>query len=164
MSFLNKIFSTGVKDLVGGIGDVVDKFVTTKEEKALLKLELNKVTHQHEISLRELAIEEEKIANERESELNDRIKSLEGTASDLKQFGWIGSVVVFLRGLQRPVWGFGTIYMDFMVFSGKWKIPDDDQLKSAFWIINLIVLVFLFGERAIKNVAPLIKEFFDKTK
>lgn len=57
--------------------------------------------------------------------------------------------------------------MDFMVFSGAWKIDEfvkivgnntiGTNIESAFWMINFLVLGFLFGERAMKNVLPLFK-------
>lgn len=95
------------------------------------------------------------LAQEAQAEFNKRIAELEGTASDLTKFGLLGRLVVFVRGCQRPVWGFATLYMDFMWFSGRWAELSQQQ-ESAFWIINLLVLGFLFGERAIKNLMPLI--------
>lgn len=148
-----------VKEITGA----VDRFVFTKGEKAeneiekeKLKQELIKVLHNQEMELQRLILEADK-------EFNDRIKSLEGTAADLKQFGWIGKIVIFLRGLQRPLWGYAIIFMDYMVFSGTWALDPDDKTKSsAFWIINFLVLGFLFGERAVKNVAPLVEKFLTK--
>jgi hypothetical protein len=52
--------------------------------------------------------------------------------------------------------------MDFMVFSGQWPLTGSTtqnaanslDLQSAFWVINFLVLGFLFGERAMRNVMP----------
>ena len=41
--FLSKIFSSGVGDAVEKVGGVLDKFITTKEEKAEALNEINKV-------------------------------------------------------------------------------------------------------------------------
>ena len=41
--FLSKIFSSGVGDAVEKVGGVLDKFITTKEEKAEAVNEINKV-------------------------------------------------------------------------------------------------------------------------
>ena len=41
--FLSKIFSSGVGDAVEKVGGVLDKFITTKEEKAQALNEINKV-------------------------------------------------------------------------------------------------------------------------
>ena len=148
-----------VKEITGA----VDRFVFTKGEKAeheidkeKLKQEITKILHNQSMELQRFTLEAEK-------EFNDRIKALEGTATDLKQFGWIGKIVIFLRGLQRPLWGFAIMYMDYMVFSGAWELDATDKTKSsAFWIINFLVLGFLFGERAVKNVAPLVQNFMAK--
>jgi len=149
-----KILSILGSNVIDKVANVVDRFVTTKEEKELLKIEMQKILHLQEM-------EGQKFALEAEHEFNNRIKELEGTAKDLQQFGWIGRIVIFFRGLQRPLWGYGVAYMDVMVFSGKWML-EDQEIKSAFWVINFLVLGFLFGERAIKNVAPLIKEIIKK--
>jgi hypothetical protein len=62
-----------------------------------------------------------------------------------------------LRGAQRPIIGYGTMYVDYMVFSGMWKLPDG-PVTNAWFLSNALVLAFLFGERAIRNVAPLITD------
>jgi len=50
------------------------------------------------------------------------------------------------------------MYMDVMWFSGKWSGLTDQQ-ESALWVINTLVLGFLFGERAVKNVMPFMTQF-----
>tara|TARA_B100000900_G_C20538618_1_gene699411 strand:- start:85 stop:546 length:462 start_codon:yes stop_codon:yes gene_type:complete len=42
MSILNKIFSSGVKDLVDSVGGAIDKIHTSAEEKELIKSEIKK--------------------------------------------------------------------------------------------------------------------------
>jgi hypothetical protein len=100
-----------------------------------------------------------RIVNEERAEFNQRIQEMEGTANDLKSISFFGPIVIFLRGCQRPVWGYATLYMDFMVFSGRWKELSEMQ-ESALWVINLLVLGFLFGERAVKNIMPLVAQYF----
>lgn len=134
--------------------DVIDRFVQTKEEKAEAMLLLKEITHRQQLEVAQLEFEAEK-------ELNNRIKDLEGTAKDLNQAGIFGKFILFLRGAQRPLWGYGVAFLDYMVFSGRWAI-ETDELRSSFWVINLLVLGFLFGERAVKNVAPLILKNLNK--
>lgn len=43
MSWLTSLFSSGTQGIVSGIGDVVDRFVTTGDEQNAMKLELEKV-------------------------------------------------------------------------------------------------------------------------
>jgi hypothetical protein len=156
MSIWKKLSSLfGGDGPVQGIADVVDQFVHTKEEKAALKLKLKELEHTR-------AMEAQRIALETDAEFNQRIKDLEGTGTDLRQAGFPGRVVLFLRGAQRPLWGFLVMVMDIMVFSGRWSLPPNSQLESAFWVVNFLVLGFLFGERALQNVLPFFKQLKEK--
>lgn len=96
-----------------------------------------------------------------EQALTQRIKALEGSAADLKQIPILGSLVLFLRGCQRPLWGFATLYLDWLWFA-QWTLTEKQE--SALIAINLLVLGFLFGERAVKNISPFIAEIFRARK
>lgn len=93
-----------------------------------------------------------------QTEFDQRIKDYEGTASDLKSVPYLGALMLFLRGSFRPLFSYGTAYVDLKVFSGAWTLTDAD-LKSTFWIVNVLVLGFFFGERALQNILPLLKQF-----
>ncbi len=151
MSLFQKLSAFIGDGFLKDVGNVVDKFVTTKEEKEEMKRLMADLVHKQELELQKFSLEAEQ-------EFNQRIKDLEGTAKDLNQSGWLGKIVIFLRGAQRPIWGYFVGFMDIMVFSGKWNISNNDQFESAFWVINFLVLGFLFGERAVKNVTPLVSE------
>jgi hypothetical protein len=147
--------------LTGGLGEkIVDGIQAyfppdmSPTEKANLELAVKQQATTAALALHQAAQEERQ-------QFNERVKQLEGTASDLQQFGFLGKVIVFLRGCQRPVWGYLTLYMDLMWFSGKWHDMSELQ-ESAFWVINVLVLGFLFGERAIKNVMPMINQFIER--
>lgn len=99
-----------------------------------------------------------------QSEIDQRIMDMEGTASDLKAIPIIGPIIIFLRGMQRMLWGFGVLFMDFMVFSGEWKILPESRQDACFLLVNILVLSFLFGERAMQNVAPLIERLMAARK
>lgn len=161
------VFAKVASFLSGGIGGkIVDKVLSqfpdklSDAEKAQVAAAITEATREHEIELLSLA-------KEQDEQFNRRMISMEGTAKDLQQFGFLGKAIVFLRGAQRPIWGYGVLVMDFMVFSGQWKLTEhvkvvDDSalglnIESSFWVINFLVLGFLFGERAIKNIAPLVK-------
>jgi hypothetical protein len=119
-----------------------------------------------ELKMKELDTQMEQVVAKAENDaanlLNQRIAEYEGTASDLKAIPFFGPIMIFLRGLQRPVWGFATLYMDFLWFA-EWATLTEKQ-ESALMIINVLVLGFLFGERAIKNVMPLITKLFEAKK
>lgn len=169
---MSSVFSKVLNFVSGGIGEELVKGIMDRipnklneHEEANLKLAVMEATRQHELKMYELAVEDEK-------EFNERIKELEGTGRDLRQAGWLGRVVLFFRGLQRPIWGYMVLVLDFMVYSGKWNLQEitggnpeiQSQLMSAFWVINLLVLGFLFGERAMKNVLPFFKDTIGKIK
>lgn len=99
-----------------------------------------------------------------DQEFNSRIKDMEGTAADLKTIPIIGHIIIFVRGAQRPIWGLFTLYADYMYFSKKWDFSQDSDAEARIMllVINVLVLGFLFGERAIKNVLPFLKEVFGK--
>ena len=112
-----------------------------------------------------------KIASVRlENDIEDTIEKLSKTTKDLEKIPFLGSVGMFLRGMQRPVWGFALLYIDLNVLSGTWPILKkgatdiamNDTVASAFWFINILILGFLFGERAARNVVPMINKRFGK--
>ncbi len=150
MSF-SKIASTLVNTLSGGLADTLYDAVKTYfppdmtlEQKGKIYMELQRLEqekrHQADTALLKA-----------EQAITERVSQLEGTAKDLKTLPIIGHLVLFARGCQRPIWGFFTLYLDYQWFT-RWNLSEQQQ--SALIVINLLVLGFLFGERAIKNVAP----------
>lgn len=101
-------------------------------------------------------------ANEAERLINERIAAYEGTASDLAKIPFLGAIMLFLRGAQRVVWGFATLVMDWMWMT-EWSMLSPKQ-EGALYVINFLVLGFLFGERAIRNVMPVLIELFKQQK
>ncbi|CAH0533554.1 hypothetical protein VST7929_01424 [Vibrio stylophorae] len=154
-----------VLDFLGsGVAETVVKsvqryFPPTLSEKERMAIEnaIRESARAHELKLIALAQAEQQA-------FEHRLVALEGTASDLKHFGVLGQLTVFLRGLQRPLWGFFVLYLDYQVFiQGRWPalaVSAESELgldiQSAFWMINFLVLGFLFGERAMRNVLPLL--------
>lgn len=148
-------FTGGGSDAATSIGTGLVKAIEdyfppnmTPEQKANIQLAADNFGLQKTIQLAALTAAAEK-------ELDDRIAMYEGSASDLKAIPILGPIMLFLRGAQRPVWGFATIYIDYAVFSGLWKLTDP-TVGNAFWILNTLVLGFLFGERAVTNIMPYV--------
>lgn len=157
MGLFDKVADLFGGNLVSSVLQTVEKYLPpdmSPQEKAAMSLELDR-----------LAFEKQKQADiailEAEKSLTDRISLLEGTATDLRAVPFIGPLMLFARGIQRPVWGFAVLYGDYCWFSGKWAALGEQQ-ESALWLINLLVLSFLFGERAVANIAPIVSEFIDK--
>ncbi|GAB6043318.1 hypothetical protein [Endothiovibrio diazotrophicus] len=150
---INKIADVATGGLADTVLDAVKTYLPpsmSATEKSNLKLALEKLAMERERNTAAAITEAERV-------INERIAQYEGTASDLRAIPIIGPILIFVRGCQRPVWGLSTLYMDLQVFSGAWAV-DEQRLMSALWIINLLVLGFLFGERAVKNLAPLITQ------
>lgn len=100
--------------------------------------------------------------NDAAAQLDQRIKEQEGTASDLKAMPILGTLVLFLRGLQRPLWGYATLYLDIVwLFKVERLTPTQEHTLT---IINFLVLGFLFGERTLKNLEPLLVKLFGKDR
>lgn len=121
-------------------------------EKAELQLKISQIEHEREMQLKEHLFKADQ-------EFNNRIKEMEGTAKDLLAMPILGRFILFLRGLQRPLFGFAVFYWDWMVFSGDWVIADNSKTELTFFIVNILVLGFLFGERAVQNVLPIANQF-----
>lgn len=159
MNLLDKVANLFGGGLVDSVLKTVEKYLPpdlSPNEKAAMELELQK-----------LAFEKQKQADEimadAEKRVTERISLLEGTATDLRAIPWLGPIMLFLRGAQRPVWGFAVLYSDLMWFSGKWGTLTQQQ-ESALWVINLLVLGFIFGERAVANIAPIIGDIMTKRR
>lgn len=163
MSFFDGILNavTGgagglASEIIGAVKDYLPPDLSP-EKKAQMALDLDR-----------LAFEREKAVNaaiaESEKAINDRIASYEGTASDLKAVPILGPLMLFVRGSARPIIEYATLYMDYEVFSGAWTLVPGSQMAGAFYAINLLVLGFLFGERAVKNVAPFITDMISAKK
>jgi hypothetical protein len=158
MSLLTKITDVVGGSLFGSVKELITDYFPpdmSPEKKAELQRKIDEMEFKKQIAILEAAADAEKT-------LNQRIAEQEGTASDLKQLPIVGRIVLFLRGLQRPMWGFFVMYIDFEWFT---KAPTyTEQQQSALIVINLLVLGFLFGERTITNLKPLIVEVFGRGK
>lgn len=153
MSFLTELANVAT----GGLGQVVMDGIKayfppnmSEEQKANIQLTLQNIELQR-------AAQFSAAQHVAEEDMNARIAMYEGSAADLKAVPYLGALMLLLRGAQRPVWGFVAIYFDYGVFSGMWKL-EDQMVSNAFWVVNFLVLGFLFGERAIMNVMPFITQ------
>jgi len=168
-----ELFSKIMGILGGSVLETATEFINerwppdmSEAQKAEMNLVLKQFDDKERQREHERVIAINKITNEAEEQFNQRIKALEGTASDLKTIPIIGSVIIFARGVQRPIWGFGTLFLDYKIFSGSWNVQlvSVNEGVSAITpegfcliVINFLVLGFLFGERTLKNLLPLIR-------
>jgi hypothetical protein len=136
------------------VGFIRDRFPAKLSEAELAEIEAE--ADRRDMDKKERA---EEWAAQQEQRFFDFTRDMEGTASDLKQVPFLGPIIIFLRGAFRPVFSYFTMYLDYRWFvhdTSKWT----EQQMTAMIVINLIVLVFFFGERAVKNLAPLIARVF----
>lgn len=120
----------------------------SEQQKGQMKIVIKDLLHKQ-------AMDIASVAQEDEAMFNKRTVDLEGTAADLKSIPYIGGLIIFLRGAFRPLFSYMTAYMDYIYFTtdtSDWT----EQKQTLLIVINLLVLVFFFGERALKNVMPLI--------
>lgn len=156
MSKLLDFISCGMgSEIVKGVASFVKgQFPDKLSESDQLQIQM-KVTEIANAQINKAA----ELAGAETAEFNDRIKSMEGTAVDLKAIPLLGPIMLFLRGAQRPVWSMATMYFDMLWFKGS---VFTEQQSTALIVINSMVLGFLFGERAIKNLEPLLIKVFAK--
>jgi hypothetical protein len=150
---LKSVANIATGGLASAVSNLVMKYAPPEmspEQKAQMALDATR-----------LELDRDKATNDAvrdaEAAINERIKLYEGTATELAQLPVLGPIMVFLRAAQRPIMGYATMFLDYMVFSGAWKLTAGTQ-ENCFWFINALVLTFLFGERAIKNVSPFITD------
>ncbi|XPV75189.1 MAG: hypothetical protein ACNI27_11150 [Desulfovibrio sp.] len=154
MGFLD-LFTGGAGGVLGTIADTVKDYFPpnmSEAEKAKLEMQIRDAAHKKEKELMELAAQAD-------AEVTRRAALLEGSAEDLKSLPFVGRIIIFMRGCQRPVWGFAALYMDWMWFT-EWANLTDRQ-EIALIAINILVLGFLFGERTVKNLMPLFTKLLE---
>ncbi|MFW5487372.1 MAG: hypothetical protein ACNI3A_02950 [Desulfovibrio sp.] len=153
MSFFSTITDFFGGDVVETIADTVKSYFPpsmSEAEKAELSARITEAEHKRERELMAMTMKAD-------HEVTERAAQLEGTAKDLAALPVVGRLILFLRGCQRPVWGFATMAMDWLWFT-EWKL--DEQQQTALIVINVLVLGFLFGERTVKNLQPLLVQIF----
>lgn len=154
----------GVLDKLGGllggglgskIADIVGSKIENKAEAENLRLQIEQAIGQraHELQLAELEAD-----RETERMFNERTIAMEGTASDLKSVPVLGAIVLFLRGAYRPLFAYFVAYLDFVYFVTGMAWTETQE--SLLFAINMLVIGFFFGERAAKNVLPLLAQAF----
>ncbi len=124
----------------------------TPQEKSKAALDVDKFLHKK-------FMETMGLLTEAAAQLDKRIEKQEGTAQDLKALPVVGRIILFLRGCQRPLWGFFAMYLDYNWLTTAGSSYTEQQ-GAALIVINLLVLGFLFGERTVKNLEPLILKVF----
>lgn len=154
MKFLKAIGSFLSGDFVGNAMEFVNKrwpADMSEQQKAQMQMVLEDMLHRQKMEFAEAARQDE-------NAFNERTIAMEGTAKDLQVIPYVGALVIFLRGAFRPLFAYMTGYLDWVYLTQgmSWT----ERQETLLLAINLLVLVFFFGERAMKNVMPLILNVF----
>lgn len=123
----------------------------SEQQKAQMEVVVKDMLHRQQMELMEAAHEDEK-------QFNERTITMEGTAKDLQAIPFVGALIIFMRGAFRPLFAYFTLYADYvyLIEGMSWT----ERQETLLLAVNLLVLVFFFGERAMKNIMPLIVKVF----
>lgn len=128
---------------------LINKFFRDKASEA----EIEQIGNNFELETRRLA-------NDQTSNFYKFVLDYAGSARDYKDMKFVGPLMLLIRGMVRPGITYATAYWDWLFFTAP---VDWDPLKiSLLAKINIIVLIFWFGDRIINSsgVANLIEKFF----
>jgi len=126
---------------------VLDKFVADK----MSEKEREELKNNYELAMRREALEGNKAFRE-------FILAYEGSAETYRDVWFFGPLLIFIRGCIRPAFTVGAMYWDWQLFSSS-EVWDGMRMKLLL-IINVLVLIFWFGERSVKYILPLVKSLF----
>lgn len=87
------------------------------------------------------------------------VLAYEGEAKDYKDIPLVGPLMMLIRGLIRPAFTLGVAYWDWGFFVARDISNWPADKTNLLFAINIIVLIFWFGERTVQYVMPLINAF-----
>ena len=127
MSIINKLFSAGASNLVESVGGVVDKFVTTDEEKLEAKRKLKELILSHEAEM--------------QRNVTDRWKA------DMNSYSWLS------KNVRPLVLIFLVVCTVLMIFIDAVTIEFDVEAKwtDLLQIVLITVIGAYFGGRSLEK-------------
>jgi hypothetical protein len=144
MNILTNLFSSGAKELVGTVGEVVDNLVTSDEERLTLKnaIETAIMTHIENMGEQVLAYDKE---------ISDRHKA------DMASDSWLS------KNVRPMTLIFLTSTTVFLAYLTIFLLPVEKVALLTPWITLLttllvVVYAFYFGSRGIEKVQKIKKE------
>ena len=127
MSILNKIFSGGAKDLVEGVGGVLDNLTTSKEEKLEAKRKMQELIADYETKM--------------EQNITDRWKS------DMNSDSWLSKNVRPLVLIFLVVCTVIMIFID----AGTITFEVEDKWTDLLQLVLITVIGAYFGGRTMEK-------------
>ena len=135
----------GITTLISPLSSLLDKVFDKVLPSDMDKATAEKIRAEAKSQLIDSSLREE-------GEFRRFIIAYEGRASD------IHPVIAAFRASLRPVVSYAVYITDvYLVLTGQ-TVPD------SMWTLTLIITAFWFGERALRNVAPALKDLMGKNK
>jgi len=128
MSLLTKLFSGGAKDLIEGVGGVIDNLHTSKEEKLAAELKVKELISDYQTKM--------------ESNITDRWKS------DMNSDSWLSKNV---RPLVLIFLVISTVLMIF-IDAGTIQFSVEEKWTDLLQLVLITVIGAYFGGRSMERV------------
>ena len=128
MSLLTKLFSGGAKDLIEGVGGVIDNLHTSKEEKLAAELKVKELISDYETKM--------------EANITDRWKA------DMNSDSWLSKNV---RPLVLVFLVVSTVLMIF-IDAGTISFSVEEKWTDLLQLVLITVIGAYFGGRSIEKV------------
>ena len=128
MSILSTIFSGGAKDLVEGVGNVIDDLHTSKEEKLAAELKVKELISNYEVEI--------------EKQITDRWKA------DMQSDSWLAKNI---RPMTLAFLVVSTVLMIF-IDAGTIKFVVEEKWTDLLQIVLITVIGAYFGGRSLEKV------------
>ena len=128
MSLLNKLFSGGAKDLIEGVGGVIDNLHTSKEEKLAAELKVKELISDYETKI--------------EANITDRWKA------DMNSDSWLSKNV---RPLVLIFLVVSTVLMIF-IDAGTISFSVEEKWTDLLQLVLITVIGAYFGGRSMEKV------------
>lgn len=89
-------------------------------------------------------------AHKEDSSFRQFVVQYEGAAKDYANLPIVGPLILLMRGVIRPGFTILVAYLDWLYFTSP-AVSFTDEQGALLKAVNLIILMFWFGERAITN-------------
>ena len=128
MNILGTIFSGGAKDLVEGVGSVIDNLHTSKEEKLAARLKMKELISNHKVEM--------------EKQITDRWKA------DMQSDSWLAKNI---RPMTLAFLVISTVLMIF-IDAGTIKFVVEEKWTDLLQLVLITVIGAYFGGRSLEKV------------
>ncbi len=127
---LKGIFSTGAKELIGTVGNVLDNLITNPEERAKAKLEIDKEANRH------IEVMEATLNKEYELEIQDRSNARAREAEFVKATGHVDYMMWFLAISAVGIFMFVVWHL----ISGEIPKENREILIGVFGVLETVLI------------------------